>query len=137
MFSMGYNGTDLYSPENQYAETDPGRLQRYFDQTNAILRNAGQPAYDSIGVLRDSDDQLRALIDVCHVHGIGVVFDVVYNHAGGGFDDSSMWFFDRVPTGDNNNSLYFTDQGWAGGLVFAYWNNDVKAVPDRQCAFPL
>jgi 1,4-alpha-glucan branching enzyme len=48
-----------------------------------------------------------------------------------------MWFFDRVPTGDNNNSLYFTDQGWAGGLVFAYWNNDVKAVPDRQCAFPL
>ena len=24
------------------------------------------------------------------------------------------------------NSLYFTDQGWAGGQVFAYWNNDVK-----------
>ena len=126
MFSMGYNGTDLYSPENQYAEADPARLQRYFDQTNAILRNAGQPAYGSIGVLRDSDDQLRALIDVCHVHGIGVVFDVVYNHAGGGFDDNSMWFFDRAPTGDNNNSLYFTDQGWAGGLVFAYWNNDVR-----------
>ena len=126
MFSMGYNGTDLYSPENQYAEADPARLQRYFDQTNAILRNAGQPAYGSIDVLRDSDDQLRALIDVCHVHGIGVVFDVVYNHAGGGFDDNSMWFFDRAPTGDNNNSLYFTDQGWAGGLVFAYWNNDVR-----------
>ena len=102
------------------------RLQRYFDQTNAILRNAGQAAYGSIDVLRDSDDQLRALIDVCHVHGIGVVFDVVYNHAGGGFDDNSMWFFDRVPPGDNNNSLYFTDQGWAGGLVFAYWNNDVR-----------
>ena len=30
------------------------------------------------------------------------------------------------PTANMNNSLYFTDQGWAGGLVFAYWNNDVK-----------
>jgi 1,4-alpha-glucan branching enzyme len=126
MFSMGYNGTDLYSPENEYSETDAARLQRYFDLTNTILRNAGQAPYGSLDALRESDDQLRALIDVCHVHGISVIFDVVYNHAGGGFDDNSMWFFDRAPTGDNNNSLYFTDQGWAGGLVFAYWNNDVK-----------
>jgi 1,4-alpha-glucan branching enzyme len=55
-----------------------------------------------------------------------VIFDVVYNHAGGGFDEGSMWFFDRMPEGNNNDSLYFTDQGWAGGLVFAYWNDAVK-----------
>jgi len=30
-----------------------------------------------------------------------VIFDVVYNHAGGGFDPHSMWFFDRAPTADN------------------------------------
>ena len=29
-------------------------------------------------------------------------------------------------TGDNNRSLYFTDQGWAGGLVFAYWKSEVR-----------
>ena len=127
MFSMGYNGTDLYSPENQYAETDAARLQRYFDRTNADpAAMPGRAPYASIDVLRGADNQLRALIDVCHVHGIAVIFDVVYNHAGGGFDDHSMWFFDRAPTGDNNDSLYFTDQGWAGGLVFAYWNNDVR-----------
>ena len=125
-FSMGYNGTDLYSPENQYAETDEAKLQRYFDLTNAVLRDAGQRPYAGVDILRGADNQLRALIDVCHVHGIAVIFDVVYNHAGGGFDDHSMWFFDRAPNGNMNNSLYFTDQGWAGGLVFAYWNNDVK-----------
>ena len=27
--------------------------------------------------------QLKVLVDLCHVHGIAVVFDVVYNHAGG------------------------------------------------------
>jgi 1,4-alpha-glucan branching enzyme len=125
-FSMGYNGTDLYSPENQYAEADESRLQHCFDLTNAVLKNAGQRPYGGIDVLRDSDNQLRALIDVCHTFGIAVIFDVVYNHAGGGFDDGSMWFFDRALNGDMNNSLYFTDRGWAGGLIFAYWNNDVK-----------
>jgi 1,4-alpha-glucan branching enzyme len=125
-FSLGYNGTDLFSPENDYAEADEARLRPYFDQANSILRNAGQPAYASIDVLRGSDNQLRALVDVCHVYGIAVIFDVVYNHAGGGFDANSMWFLDRLPAGNANDSLYFTDQGWAGGQVFAFWNDDVR-----------
>ncbi|HET8924271.1 MAG TPA: alpha-amylase family glycosyl hydrolase [Candidatus Acidoferrum sp.] len=125
-FSLGYNGTDYYSPENEYAEADEANLQSYFNQVNTILQQAGQPGYSGIDVLRGSDNQLRALVDVCHVYGIGVILDVVYNHAGGGFDDNSMWFLDRMPFGNANDSLYFTDQGWAGGEVFAYWNNDVK-----------
>jgi 1,4-alpha-glucan branching enzyme len=125
-FSLGYNGTDLYSPENDYGETIEAQLQNYFNQTNAILSNAGAAIYPGIDVLRGSDNQLRALIDVCHVHGIAVLFDVVYNHAGGGFDDNSIWFFDRTPYANPNDNLYFTDQGWAGGEVFAFWNNDVK-----------
>jgi 1,4-alpha-glucan branching enzyme len=125
-FSLGYNGTDYYSPENEYGEADETRLQAYFDAVNAVLRQAGQASYSGIDVLRGSDNQLRALVDVCHVYGIAVIFDVVYNHAGGGFDENSMWFLDRMPYGNPNDSLYFTDQGWAGGQVFAFWNNDVK-----------
>jgi len=125
-FSLGYNGTDLYSPENEFPEADENKLQRYADLANGILQNAGQAPYTGVDVLRGSDNQLRALVDICHVYGIAVIFDVVYNHAGGGFDNNSMWFLDRMPYGDANDSLYFTDQGWAGGQVFAYWNNDVK-----------
>ncbi|WP_407155105.1 alpha amylase C-terminal domain-containing protein [Bradyrhizobium sp. STM 3557] len=125
-FSMGYNGTDLFSPETEYGEADEAKLKAYVDRTNAILAAAGQAPYAGADVLRHCDDQLRALIDVCHVHGIGVIFDAVYNHAGGGFDDHSIWFFDRQPTGNANDSLYFTDQGWAGGQVFAYWNADIR-----------
>jgi len=125
-FSLGYNGTDLYSPENLYGEADETKLQQYFEQANAILKSAGQPPYAGIDVLRGSDNQLKALVDLCHVYGMAVIFDVVYNHAGGGFDENSMWFLDRMPYGNPNDSLYFTDKGWAGGEVFAYWNDGVK-----------
>jgi 1,4-alpha-glucan branching enzyme len=125
-YSLGYNGSDYFSPENLYSISDETELQKYFDTVNAILRKAGQPAYAGRDVLRGADNQLRAMIDVCHVYGIAVIFDLVYNHAGGGFDEYSMWFLDRMPYGNANDSLYFTDQGWAGGEIFAYWNNDVK-----------
>ena len=125
-FSLGYNGTDYFSPENDYGEADEGRLQQYLNTVNAVLQQAGQLGYPDIDILRGSDNQLRAMVDVCHVYGIGLIFDIVYNHAGGGFDGKSMWFLDRMPEGNPNDSLYFTDQGWAGGQVFAFWNNDVK-----------
>lgn len=125
-YSLGYNGSDYFSPENLYSISDETELQKYFDTVNAILLKAGQPAYGGRDVLRGADNQLRAMIDVCHVYGIAVIFDLVYNHAGGGFDEYSMWFLDRMPYGNANDSLYFTDQGWVGGEIFAYWNNDVK-----------
>jgi 1,4-alpha-glucan branching enzyme len=55
-----------------------------------------------------------------------VIFDLVYNHAGGGFDPASIYFFDRQQNNSNNDSLYFTDKGWAGGLIFAYWKDEVR-----------
>ena len=67
-----------------------------------------------------------AIVDLFHVYGIAVIFDVVYNHAGGDFGDESLYFLDRQEPGDQNRSLYFTDQGWAGGLVFAYWKREVR-----------
>jgi len=126
-FSLGYNGTDYYSPESQYGEVNECNVQEYLNTANGILQQAGQSGYTGIDTLRGADSQLKALIDVCHVYGIAVLFDVVYNHAGGGFDENSpLWFTDRMPYGNANDSLYFIDQGWAGGQVFAYWNNDVK-----------
>ena len=50
-------------------------------------------------------NQLKALIDLCHVHGLAVILDVVYNHAGGDFGDESLYFFDRQPTAGGNRQL--------------------------------
>lgn len=124
-FSLGYNGTDLFSPEMEYATDDPAELAKYRDTINALLRRRGLPEI-AIDDITGSMNQLKAFIDLCHVYGLAVMLDVVYNHAGGGFDDNSLYFFDRASNGDNNNSLYFTDQGEVGGLVFAFWKQEVQ-----------
>jgi 1,4-alpha-glucan branching enzyme len=121
--SMGYNGVDLFSPEMNYTVNDD--LARYVVKANDLLAEHGHGPL-SADQLRPGPNQLKCLIDILHLNGIGVLFDLVFNHAGGGFDDFCLYFFDRQPTGDNNRSLYFTDQGWVGGLVFAYWNQDVR-----------
>jgi len=81
--------------------------------------------------LRGPMNQLKALIDLCHLHDIAVIMDVVYNHAGGDFGDESIYFLDRQPGQyqehpELNNSLYFIDRGHAGGLVFAIWREEVR-----------
>jgi 1,4-alpha-glucan branching enzyme len=134
--SLGYNGLDYFSPEMDYtvAPDDPD-FPRYLAQANALLARRGLAPYAAAD-LASQPAQLMALIDLLHVYGIAVIFDVVYNHAGGGFDDESIYFGDRQPTGDNNRSLYFTDQGWAGGLVFAYWKSEVRQfLIDNACFY--
>jgi len=118
--SMGYNGVDYFSPETEYLVAREELGWRLAD-INRMLASFGKPPLTS-PELCEGVDQLKCLVDLSHLHGIAVIFDLVYNHAGGGFDDHSIWFYDRQPTGDNNNSLFFTDQGWAGGEIFAYWN---------------
>jgi 1,4-alpha-glucan branching enzyme len=118
--SMGYNGVDYFSPESEYLVAREDLGWRLAD-INRMLASFGKPPLTS-PELCEGVDQLKCLVDLCHLHGIAVIFDLVYNHAGGGFDDHSIWFYDRQPIGDNNNSLFFTDQGWAGGAIFAYWN---------------
>ena len=124
-FSMGYNGTDLFSPEMQYAPDDPAQLDRYLATVNQLLARRGHAPLGR-NQLAGSMNQLKALVDVCHVYGLAVILDVVYNHAGGGFDPAGLYFFDNAPWGDNNDSLYFTDQGWAGGLIFAFGKPEVR-----------
>jgi 1,4-alpha-glucan branching enzyme len=127
--SMGYNGSDLFSPEMRYAVTG-GDLDRYLALVNGLLSNKGKAAL-TLDQLSSQVNQLKAFIDVCHVYGLAVLFDVVYNHAGAGapggkmFDDQSLYFLDFQVRNSDNDSLYFTDHDQSGGRVFAYWKAPV------------
>lgn len=127
-FSLGYNGVDYFSPETDYDvnDNDPA-LASYLSSINEKLLsiNPGFAPY-RLQDIRGTAKQLKIMIDMCHLYGVAVVLDTVYNHAGGDFGDKSIYFFDRRPYRNQNDSLYFTDHGWAGGLVFAYWNDKVK-----------
>lgn len=123
-FSQGYNGTDYFSPENDYGVL-PAGIPARLPQINALLTSKGKDPllpHHLDGVA----NQLRCLVDLAHLHGIAVIFDVVYNHAGGDWGEGSLYFFDRQPTGNNNDSQYFTDRGHAGGLCFAMWKPEVR-----------
>ena len=112
-------------------------LPPYVARVNALLTAKGLAPY-AINELRGEMNQLKALIDLCHVHGLAVLLDVVYNHAGGDFGDESIYFFDRQSTaGGNGNSLYFTDRGHAGGLVFDFGKPEVRDFLIQNARFFL
>jgi len=130
--NMGYSGADLFSPDFPYVVTDQNALAGYLATINGLLTTKGQTPI-ALQDIESGHAQLQALVDLCHVYGIAVTFDVVYNHAGGFginnvLDDNCIYYFDRVPNvGNKNDSLYFTDQDrGTGGLAFALWNNDVS-----------
>lgn len=130
--SMGYDGADLFSPDFPYVVVDEGALASYVTTINGLLTQKGCAPIAARDI-RSGAAQLKALVDLCHVYGIAVAFDLVYNHAGGFAvngvgDDQSLYYFDRVKNaGNNNDSLYFTDQDrGTGGLSFALWNADVR-----------
>ena len=123
---MGYDGADLFSPDSLYTVNDPAALPPYVATINGLLGAKGLPPITAKDIT-SQPNQLKAMVDLCHVYGIAVNFDVIYNHAGGfNGDDESIYFWDRVAPGDNNNSLYFKAAGVAGGLAFALTKNQVK-----------
>jgi 1,4-alpha-glucan branching enzyme len=125
--SMGYNGADYFSPDTPYIVSGQAALSRYLATINRLLAAKGFSPL-AIQDITSGPAQLKAMVDLCHLYGIAVAFDVVYNHAGGfQGDDQSLYFWDRAAdTADNNQSLYFTNVGIAGGLSFALWNADVR-----------
>jgi len=135
-FSLGYNGTDYFSPEMDFAVNDAA-LAPYAEAVNRLLDAKGLPRYRNAD-LHGETNQLKALVDLAHVHGLAVVFDLVYNHAGGDFGDESLYFFDRQSTdGGHRNSLYFTDKGHAGGLVFDFGKPEVRDFLIQNAKFFL
>jgi 1,4-alpha-glucan branching enzyme len=130
--SMGYNGADLFSPDFPYVVTNPVALNGYLTTINALLAAKGCAPL-ALREITPGPAQLKALVDLCHIYGIAIVLDVVYNHAGGftvngSLDDNCIYYWDRAKNvGNNNDSLYFTDQDrGTGGLSFALWKNDVS-----------
>jgi 1,4-alpha-glucan branching enzyme len=128
--NMGYSGADLFSPDFPYIAVED--LPFYLEKLNELYAAKHQSAV-ALADIQSGPGQLKALVDLCHVHGIAVVFDVVYNHAGGfsidgRLDDNCLYYMDRrIDRGNNNDSLYFTDQDrGTGGLAFALWNDDVS-----------
>jgi 1,4-alpha-glucan branching enzyme len=136
--SLGYNGADLFSPDLPYQVSEASSLSEYLKTINRLLQRKGFPPI-AIDDIANGPAQLKALVDLCHIYGIAVVFDVVYNHAGGfDGDDRSLFFWDRAHNGNLNQSLYFTDQDrGTGGLSFALWNNDVRQFLINNTTFYL
>jgi 1,4-alpha-glucan branching enzyme len=137
-FSLGYNGTDYFSPEMAFGVEDL-RLTPYLNRINAQLAGRNLTPFQ-LADLRGGMNQLKVLIDLCHISGIAVIFDLVYNHAGGGFGDESLWFFDRQPGANQQppiwfNSLYFSDHTWAGGNVFNFANPAVRQFLTNNARF--
>lgn len=134
--SMGYNGTDYFSPEMDFAVAD-GELPGYAAQVNGLLGALGLAPYGEAD-LRGEMNQLKALVDLCHAHGLAVLLDVVYNHGGGAWDEQSMWFFDRQrPEGGDRSSLYFTGIDHAGGRVFDFGKPEVRDFLIQNARFFL
>jgi 1,4-alpha-glucan branching enzyme len=156
---LGYQGADLFSPALDYAVYDASALAGYLVTINRLLAVKGF-APMTLADITPGAAQMKAMVDLLHVYGIAVVFDVVYNHAGGWSqtysvpvavspsgmlhgDDESLYFWDRaIATNssgayDNNQSLYFTDQGFVGGLAFALWNQDVRGFLLDNARFHL
>ena len=128
--NMGYGGADLFSPDFPYiARRGPAGLSRK-SSTRSTRRSKSQASRWRISS-PDPGSSRRWSTSVMSMASPSM-FDVVYNHAGGfsvdgQFDDNCLYYMDRrTNRGDNNDSLYFTDQDrGTGGLAFALWNDDV------------
>jgi len=127
-FDEGYDGADPFSPDSLYTVYDPTALGNYLTNINGLLAAKGCVPL-TLGQITGGPNQLKAMVDLCHLYGIAVAFDVVYNHAGGfEGDDESIYFWDReaLPSpGTNNESLFFTNVSVGGGLSFALWKQNV------------
>jgi 1,4-alpha-glucan branching enzyme len=134
-WSLGYNGTDLFSPETDYSVA-AADLAPYVAHVNALLQAKGQEPVTA-QQLTGQVNQLRAFVDVCHVYGLAVIVDVVYNHAGGGLDAQSLDYLDFPPSPGRTNSLYFSGDEWAGGKVFRFMDRDVRAFLIENAAMFL
>jgi 1,4-alpha-glucan branching enzyme len=123
--SRGFDNTDLLSPEMDY-QLGADEVGPYADRVNSLLGQHGQP-HVSAPTLAVPINQLKALVDILHLNGIAVILDIVQNHAGFEIDGQweSIYFLDRAPGVNPNDSQFFTDQKHIGP-IFAFWKQEVR-----------
>jgi 1,4-alpha-glucan branching enzyme len=122
--SQGYNGTDIFSPEIDYCVAG-NELLVYLDRVNRRLTAKGQPPL-TLEQLTGHVNQLKAFVDVLHLYGIAVIFDVVYNHAGDGLDDESMQYIDRPQVRGPGEDAYFQANVHIGP-IFKFTDPEVES----------
>jgi 1,4-alpha-glucan branching enzyme len=76
----------LFSPEFDYGVPDRGSAAMSPLQRPSCRRGHAGNGGGSAGRRQPAS----AARDILHVYGIAVIFDVVYNHAGGGFGDEPV-----------------------------------------------
>lgn len=133
--SRGYEGSDMFSPEMDYC-VDAAEVANYLALVNGLRARFGLPPH-TLATLSPQSHQLKAMIELFHLHGIAVLFDVVYNHAGGQIKDQkeSLWNFAQARMYSDDDSSYFTREDWTGP-VWALWKEPVRQfLIDNAVAF--
>ncbi len=68
--SMGYGGADIFSPDFPYVVGEPGPSPAYVPALNGLLQAKGAPPV-AVADLVSGPNQLKALVDLCHLCWIG------------------------------------------------------------------
>jgi 1,4-alpha-glucan branching enzyme len=134
--SQGYEGVDIFSPERDYCVTGADLKNDYLPLVNGLRKRHGLGQLD-VDDLSPQPNQLKALIELCHLNGIAVLCDAVYNHAGPtiGGDSESLWFFDRAAGTNALSSLYFSDKNWTGPMWAIYVQEVKQFLIDNAVSF--
>jgi 1,4-alpha-glucan branching enzyme len=76
--SLGYEGADIFSPEQDYCVGEV-EAASYLPLVNGLRARAGLGPVDA-EFLASHSNQLKVVIELCHRRGVAVLFDLVYNH---------------------------------------------------------
>ena len=79
---LGYGGADLFSPDFPFVAAQAD-LPAYLETLNELLAAKRKTPPLKLEDIASAPAQLKVLVDLCHVYGIAVTFDVVYGHGGG------------------------------------------------------
>src|SRR5262249_23938397 len=132
--------TDYFAPEWEFA-VPTAELPPHLQRVNQLLQAKGLAPY-RLQDLCGEMNQLKALVDISHAYGLAVIFDLVFNHAVGGFGRESLWFYDRESGAEASvpqfwNSQFFSDRTWAGGNVFDFQSAAVRQFLIDNAVFYL
>lgn len=122
--SLGYEGADIFSPEQDYC-VGAAEVPNYLGLVNDLRRRVGLGEVDA-AFLAAMSHQLKAVVELCHLRGVAVLFDVVYNHVNkdipGKDGVESIWNFEQFPMQYDHESYLFSDQDHNGPC----WDLDWK-----------